>query len=758
MIVGGAKVVAKAVESGYPARPQLTAIKDGEDYTGFEIVYFDPDKYEYVYSQNDKPNWNTDTEITSKKVTGLDAGQTYNVFVRYRATDTTEAGTGVSFNSVTLTDIMHLSKLVLSDTDGEYAPFGDGNTIYVKADEEKTLTVTANPSGANTWEAFTFRPDNNTSDVFEVTQNASVAASTMSGAVIPLTITIKGGLEARTETLVAARGGVGSYYGRWKVVVYTDEKIPSFEITKAPTFGDVTLTVGETQQPDNIPDISAITTKPAGALSGYTLKWEVYTGEYSPGTGYPTGTSNSAIEVNENGTVTAKAPTTEDWQKVVCLVATDGSHTPHFIASYRVSVNAKEPVALVGIEVTPKTLKLKVGEEFNLVAAKIPVNTDDMTAFNWGSSADGIAAVDSAGKVTAVAEGKATITATCGSFSAICEVTVIAPDHTHNVTSWSKFSETQHIGSCTTCGTLQYADHTWTESGTSSDESYDYTHYICTDCGAARTEATVKSDSGPVSISYAITVKDTKNGDVIVNRKRASAGTTVTITVKPDSGYVLDELTVTNAKDKTIKLIDKGNGKYTFTMPSSKVTVEASFSKIKVENPFVDVKPGSYYEDAVIWAVGAGITTGTPTTTFDPDATCDRAQAVTLLWRAVGSPAPKSTTMPFTDVPVDSYYYDAVLWAVENGITNGTSATTFSPGASCSRAQIITFLWRVRKSPATAAANPFADVAVGTYYTNAVLWAVEEEVTKGTTSTTFSPDADCTRAQIVTFIYRALAE
>ena len=264
--------------------------------------------------------------------------------------------------------------------------------------------------------------------------------------------------------------------------------------------------------------------------------------------------------------------------------------------------------------------------------------------------------------------------------------------------------------------------------------------------------------SGSGSSSYVITVKDAKNGDVTADRKSASSGTTVTIAVKPASGYVLDDLTVTDAKDKTVKLTDKGSGKYTFTMPSSKVTVEANFSKIKVENHFVDVKPGSYYEDAVIWAVGKGITGGTSATTFDPNAACSRAQAVTFLWRAAGSPAPKSTTMPFTDVPVGSYYYDAVLWAVENGVTNGTSATTFSPSISCNRAQIVTFLWRAQKSPAASAANPFTDVAADAYYTNAVLWAVKEGVTAGTTAATFSPTADCTRAQIVTFIYRALAE
>ena len=262
--------------------------------------------------------------------------------------------------------------------------------------------------------------------------------------------------------------------------------------------------------------------------------------------------------------------------------------------------------------------------------------------------------------------------------------------------------------------------------------------------------------SGSGSGSYTITVKDAKNGDVTTDRKSASAGTTVTITVKPDSGYVLDDLTVTDSKGNDLKLAGKGGGKYTFTMPSGKVTVEASFTPAKSENPFTDIPSGAYYEDAVIWAVNNGITGGTSATTFAPDGFCTRAQAVTFLWRAAGSPAPKSTVMPFTDVPAGSYYYDAVLWAIENGITKGTSDTTFSPNANCSRGQIVTFLWRSQKSPDAAAANPFTDVAANAYYTSAVLWAVEKSITGGTSATTFSPSANCTRAQIVTFIYRCM--
>ena len=267
---------------------------------------------------------------------------------------------------------------------------------------------------------------------------------------------------------------------------------------------------------------------------------------------------------------------------------------------------------------------------------------------------------------------------------------------------------------------------------------------------------TYTGSTGGGVTTYPITVKSAKNGDVTASHKSAAKGTTITLTVDPDKGYVLDTLTVLDGKDKEIKLTEK-NGKYTFTMPASKVTVAAMFKAEQStgKNPFTDVPAGSYYEDAVIWAVDKGITTGTSATTFNPNGICTRAQAVTFLWRAAGSPAAKSAVMPFTDVKAGSYYYDAVLWAVENGITKGTSDTMFSPDATCTRAQIVTFLWRSQKSPAAGMANPFADVAADTYYIDAVLWAVKHNITVGTTFSIFSPDEECTRAQIVTFLYRA---
>ena len=223
-----------------------------------------------------------------------------------------------------------------------------------------------------------------------------------------------------------------------------------------------------------------------------------------------------------------------------------------------------------------------------------------------------------------------------------------------------------------------------------------------------------------------------------------------TFTITPDKGYAVANVKIDGKSIGAVK-------SYTFENVSRTHTIEVIFMKAN-GNPqtgvFVDVATGSYYEDAVDWAVENGITKGTDDTHFSPDGICTRAQAVTFLWRTAGSPKPEIRTMPFTDVPVGSYYYDAVLWAVGNGITKGTSDTTFSPNMTCTRAQIVAFLWRSEKSPAAGTANPFADVKSTAYYADAVLWAVKENITKGTTSTTFSPNADCTRAQIVTFLWR----
>ena len=254
--------------------------------------------------------------------------------------------------------------------------------------------------------------------------------------------------------------------------------------------------------------------------------------------------------------------------------------------------------------------------------------------------------------------------------------------------------------------------------------------------------------------TYPVTTPDkTENGTVTANRRYAERGDTVTITVKPDDGFKLDDLTVTDKNGKELKLTDKGNGKYTFTMPASKVEVNATFVKEVETSPFSDVSTSAYYYEAVKWAQEKGITGGIGNGLFGPNQPCTRAQIVTFLWRAAGSPEPKAMSS-FADVSTDAYYAKAVAWAVENGITTGTGDGKFSPDATCTRAQSVTFLFRAIGKLVDSKAE-FSDVLTDSYYANAVAWAVVNGVTNGIGDGLFGPNNSCTRAQIVTFLFRA---
>ena len=254
--------------------------------------------------------------------------------------------------------------------------------------------------------------------------------------------------------------------------------------------------------------------------------------------------------------------------------------------------------------------------------------------------------------------------------------------------------------------------------------------------------------------SYAVSVPNTKNGDVTVSPETAKKGDTVTITVTPDKGYELDTIAVKDANGNTVKLTDKGNGKYTFTMPGSKVTVSAEFVEEQAASIFADVPADAYYAKAVEWAVKKGITNGKANGLFGSNDPCTRGQIVTFLWRAAGSPAPKGTAKVPGDVLPGSYCYNAVAWAIENGITNGFADGTFGVNNPCTRGQSVTLLYRaLGKAPTTV--NGFTDVAADAFCADAVAWAVESGVTNGTSANTFSPNNGCTRAQIVTFLYRA---
>lgn len=355
-------------------------------------------------------------------------------------------------------------------------------------------------------------------------------------------------------------------------------------------------------------------------------------------------------------------------------------------------------IQVLGVTLDKTSMSLTAGSTGTLTAT---INPADATNKNltWTSDNGAVATVSQTGVVTAVAEGTAKITVKTadGEKTAVCTVTVTAKT-----------------------------------SGSSSSSS----------------------SSRP---SYPITTPDkTENGSVNISSTSAKRGSVVTITVTPDAGYVLDKLTVTDKDGKELSLTKKSDTEYTFVMPAGKVEITPSFVK-QAEEPsrvFMDVKTGDYFYDAVLWAVGKGITNGTSAETFSPEAPCTRAQIVTFLWRAAGSPV-VNYAMDLSDVAGDAYYAEAVRWALSEGITTGTSVDQFSPDATCTREQAVTFLYRAAGSPAVSGESAFEDVGADAYYARAVAWAAQNGVTNGISQALFGTGSDCTRAQIVTFLYRA---
>lgn len=308
-------------------------------------------------------------------------------------------------------------------------------------------------------------------------------------------------------------------------------------------------------------------------------------------------------------------------------------------------------------------------------------------------------------------------------------------------------------------------DH-WTVNGAEAGKDAQLTVTITDDTQIVAVFTKNGSSSGGSSSgssssrTYSVTVEDSQNGTVTASPKRAEKGDTVSVTASANSGYAVSGVTVKTAGGDTVKVADNGNGKYTFTMPAANVTVTAAFSKTQTTVSFADVSSDSYCADAVKWAVENGVTNGTTAAAFSPNAACTRGQIVTFLWRAAGSPAPKTTVNPFTDVAADAYYAKAVLWAVENGITNGTTAATFSPDAPCTRAQAVTFLFRGAIANGLEAVtlqeliSGFSDAAsLPGYAVSAMNWALANGIVQGNGGA-LMPNNTCTRGQIVTFLYR----
>lgn len=491
--------------------------------------------------------------------------------------------------------------------------------------------------------------------------------------------------------------------------------------------------------------------------------------KFKPGTAY---TVKITLEAKNSNVFTADSTYNKIEGKDAKLVTAVTGYTDSVILTYTFDATEGTYVPTKPAITTAALPDGKVGDAYSQTLAATGTNP-----ITWGIEAgtlpDGLTLVGDTikGTPSKAGEFKFTVKATNSGGSDTKELTIKIADAEaakyHNVTLTGAGTGATGAGSHAAGTTVNIYAGTksgYTFNGWTSDDvtvlsaSSKNASFVMPDKDVTVKANWVYNGGGGSSGGYTYyTIKATAgvNGSISpTGNVSVREGRDQTFTITPNKGYAVAKVLIDSKNVGAVK-------SYTFENVKKNHTIEVVFMKAN-GNPqtgvFVDVPEGSYYEEAVNWAVEKGITTGTDATHFSPDGICTRAQAVTFLWRAAGSPAAKSAVMPFTDVKAGSYYYDAVLWAVENGITKGTSDTMFSPDATCSRAQIVTFLWRSQKSPAAGTANPFTDVKASAYYADAVLWAVKEDVTKGTTNTTFSPDVNCTRAQIVTFIWRALAE
>lgn len=475
--------------------------------------------------------------------------------------------------------------------------------------------------------------------------------------------------------------------------------------------------------------------------------------------------------VDQNGKVTAVG----EGEAIITATTEDGKYT----ATCTVKVSPA-PVAANGVTLTPDKTTLNVGEKQTLTATVLPAYATNKNV-TWVSSDTSVATVEN-GVVTAVGKGTATITVTTedGGYTATCEVTVKLPVSavTLNETSTALVvGNTKQLTATVAPANADDSTVTW-KSGNTNVATVDQTGKV-TAVGVGTTTITATAGGKSATCTVTVTAKPVPIEAIALRDAAVSVGGTIQLEPVFTPADTTQRDVIWTSSDRTIATVDANGrvrgvaeGKVTITVTSTAdrsitasctVTVTKNLSDDLVSIigalgnsslPFNDVTVRDYFYDAVKWAVDRGITSGTSRYTFSPDAPCTRAQVVTFLWRAAGCPQPTSKSNPFTDVRADDYFYTAVLWAVENGITNGTSAKTFSPDATVTRAQVVTFLWRANGQP-TAGNSGFADVSADKYYATAVAWAVFQRITTGTGFGVFSPDAACTRAQIVTFLYRA---
>ena len=719
--------------------------------------------YTYQISGDSGANW-TDATVTSEsKIESLAPG---SYVIRVKAKDTMLA----SDASDPLTVAEYVRKTTKDITKFEVTV---GGTAYGGTIDGTAITLTV-PYGSNvsgltpaiTHNGVSISPEG--AQDFRNSVEYTVTAEDGSTQVYTITITVAA---PNTYTLTAdaqmLHGSItsdpASPISQDAEVTLTIEPDPGYQLKagtlKAYKSGDETSPVAITDNKLTMPGYNVIVTAEFEPIE-YTITYDLADGELAEGE-----TNPDTYTVED--VITLKNPTRSGyiftgWTGTGLSEATKNVTIPAGSTGNRTYTATYEVVALTSIAVTtvPTKTTYTAGEIFDKTGMVVTATySDSSTAPVTGyivTDGENLT-VDKASVTISYTEGSVTKTTTQA-------ITVNVAPVTYTITFDPNGGDvTPTTGVAGADGKLSSLP-TPTRSG-----SYTFNGWYTAASGGTKVTVSTVFDAdttiyaqwtytGGSSSKYPVTApSDVSNGTVAVSSGNAGRGTIVTITVTPDEGYRLDTLTVTDAAGNKLVLTDKGNGKYTYVMPASKVSIEATFAEIAEtpDNPFVDVREKDYFHDAVQWAVDNGVTEGTTATTFSPNAACTRAQMVTFLWRAAGFPMPRGGENPFADVSADTYYYIAVLWAVENGITNGTSADAFSPDAACTRGQAITFLHRAAGIPETDETNAFADVNTDAYYANAVDWAVKQEITNGTSNNTFSPNSDCTRGQAVTFLYRA---
>ena len=615
---------------------------------------------------------------------------------------------------------------------GNYGIFVSGKLTFTSSDPDGSLTVSG---GASINKGNAWVPGVYASGITVNNCNVTVSGGTAEGDNYPVSYAM-----STAPTLVGVKATASRNRDGSDAETYSSSNNRNYKWIKIEQDATNTTIASPVIEPDSCYFTNNVTVTISCLTNGAKIYYS------TDGTNFSE--YRNAILINDTTTITAYA--TKDDKTSATITATftkrDASATP-----------------VTSVILDKSELDLKTNQNENLVATVTPANASDATVV-WTSNDPSVATIDARGNVTTVGIGKARITATTkdGGYIAFCDVIV-----TEREPVQITFSDEN--GTVSPANTNAYGKLNTLPTPTRSGYSFDG-WYTEAEGGMAVTTDTVfdsattiyahwtrNSSSGSHTTYYPVnTPVKSEGGSVVVSPKSASKGSAVTVTVTPESGYQVSSVQAVDKDGKKLTLTDKGDGKYTFVMPGSKVEVSASFAQVQKPeeaSPYRDVSKDSYYYDAVQWASDKGITNGVSDGVFAPDWVCTRGQIVTFLWRSVGSPAPKTAEMPFADVAEDAYYAQAVLWAVENGITKGTSETTFSPDQTCTRAHAVAFLYRLAGSPAVTGSS-FQDVAADAYYNAAVAWAVQQGITNGTSETTFSSDETCTRAQIVTFLYR----